>query len=251
LSTAADLAAGAEDPYGADPASVQRPAWLSLDRHSADVREHVRALLDVLRPALPEGAARSAVIAGYLHDAGKAHEIWQDAICRLAPADEAEAIGKGRPWAKSAVKGRLVFAGQAPFRHELASLLLADGPLRDILATSPDPDLTRYLVLAHHGKLRVQVRDPGDLAVLPPGEARQRTILGLKHGGTTDVPAILGCAPATLTVDLDQFGFGASHSWTRTVLALLDRYGPFILAYLEAVVRAADWRASGGKDLPR
>jgi hypothetical protein len=31
---------------------------------------------------------------------------------------------------------------------------------------------------------------------------------------------------------------------------LRDSYGPFILAYLETVVRIADWRASGGKDLP-
>ena len=57
----------------------------------------------------------------------------------------------------------LRFTGGVAFRHELASLLLIDGPLHGLLGSSPDPDLTRYLVLAHHGKLRVQVRDPGDL----------------------------------------------------------------------------------------
>ena len=67
----------------------------------------------------------------------------------------------------------------------------------------------------------------------------------------TDLPAILGQAPATLTVDLDQFEFGGDRSWTRTVLELRDKYGPFVLAYLETLVRVADWRASGGKDLPR
>ena len=69
----------------------------------------------------------------------------------------------GRPWAKSgttAKPGRLEFAGGQGFRHELASLLLLDGPLRGLLAASPDPDLTRYLVLAHHGRLRVRVNDP-------------------------------------------------------------------------------------------
>ncbi len=65
----------------------------------------------------------------------------------------------GEVWA---VTGRLGFAGGVPFRHELASLLLIDGPLRGLVDGAADPDLVRYLVLAHHGKLRVQVRDPAE-----------------------------------------------------------------------------------------
>ena len=42
----------------------------------------------------------------------------------------------------------------------------------------------------------------------------------------------------------------SDRSWTGTVGGLLDKYGPFILAYLETVVRMADWRASGGRELP-
>jgi CRISPR-associated endonuclease/helicase Cas3 len=254
LRTTAELAeiiSGVEDAYRDDCGSVEQRHWLSLDQHSQEVRDQAAALVKALKPDLPDGAARSAVVAGYLHDAGKAHEIWQDALCDLAAPEEKDEIAEGRPWAKSGGKGgRLEFAGGVAFRHELASLLLIDGPLHGLLADAPDPDLVRYLVLAHHGKLRAQVRDPGDLAVLPPGEAAEKKILGLEHRSTTQIPAILGQPAATLTVNLDQFELGGERSWTRTVLALRDRYGPFVLAYLETLVRVADWRASGGKDLP-
>ena len=52
------------------------------------------------------------------------------------------------------------------------------------------------------------------------------------------IPPLLGQPAAELTVDLDQFQLGGDRSWTRTVLGLRDRYGPFVLAYLET--RRAD-----------
>lgn len=246
LDAKADPPEGTEDSYGADSSNVQQPDWLSLDQHSQDVRRQAEKLLAAIGPVLPDDAAASAVTAAYLHDAGKAHHIWQDALCRLAPEGRQDEINAGRPWAKSGGEGQLVFGGGVKFRHELASLLLLDGPLSGLLDQAPDRDLARYLVLAHHGKLRVQVRDPGDLAVLEPGEASAAKILGLAHGAHADIPAMLGQPATPLTVDLDQFQLGGERSWTRTVLALRDRYGPFVLAYLEAIVRVADWRASAG-----
>ena len=82
----------------------------------------------------PDDAARTAVTAAYLHDVGKAHETWQDALCRLAPAEARTGVDAGRPWAKSGGTGRLRFDGGVAFRHELASLLMLDGPLRGLLA---------------------------------------------------------------------------------------------------------------------
>ena len=50
--------------------------------------------------------------------------------------------------------------------------------------------------------------------------------------------------------DLAPFRLDGEGTWQQTVRRLLARYGPFTLAYLETIVRIADWRASGGKDLP-
>jgi CRISPR-associated endonuclease/helicase Cas3 len=96
-------------------------------------------------------------------------------------------------------------------------------------------------VLAHHGKLRVQVRDPGDAAT--------DRLLGLQQGAVTDIPPMLGQPATQLTENLDQFPLGGDGAWTRTALGLRDRYGPFVLAYLETVVRIADWRSSAGLEM--
>jgi CRISPR-associated endonuclease/helicase Cas3 len=253
LDAKAEPAEGAGDRSAADSAIVRQRDWISLDQHSEQTRDQAKALLAALQPELPGEAARSAVAAAYLHDAGKAHPIWQNALCARAPDGRKAEIEAHRPWAKSDSDGRLLFEDGVEFRHELASLLILDGPLRELLSEAPDPDLARYLVLAHHGKLRVQVRDTADPAApgTAPGIADQNTILGLKHGATTGIPGMLGRPAATLTVDLDQFTFGGDRSWARTALNLLDRYGPFVLAYLETVVRIADWRASAGAEEAR
>jgi CRISPR-associated endonuclease/helicase Cas3 len=238
----ADPAKGAEDAYGDDSASIAQHRWVSLEQHSAETREHAGALLQVLAPDVPATTTDAVVAAAYGHDVGKSHKIWQDALCDLAPAERRTEIDAGRPWAKSGQTGRLEFAGGVRFRHELASLLMLGGPLRSLLADVTDTDLAQYLVLAHHGKLRVQVREPDD--------AEPGVLLGLEQDAAQSVPALLGQPGGELTVDLDQFTIGGDRSWTRTALALRDRYGPFILAYLETVVRVADWRASGGMEVP-
>jgi CRISPR-associated endonuclease/helicase Cas3 len=253
----------AEQEELAAPETAEDRRWQSLDEHSARVRDQAVALVDVLKPDISPEAARSVVVAGYLHDAGKAHPIWQDALCALAEDEDRPAIESGRPWAKSGGKGgRLEFAGGVSFRHELGSLLLIDGPFRRLLAEAPDEDLVRFGVLAHHGILRMRVSDPEhaepEHADSEPVESGQRVIRGLVHGATTAIPPMLGQPATRLTVDLAQFGAAGDDdsgdddggAWTKTARGLLARYGPFRLAYLETLVRMADWRASAGVDLP-
>jgi CRISPR-associated endonuclease/helicase Cas3 len=234
-----DPAAGAEEAYQQDDGSVAQRRWLPLDQHSRDVQDQARALLGAIRPALPDGVAEAVVRAGYVHDAGKVHEVWQEALCRLAPPEQREQLSKDWPWAKSAENGRLRYRDGVKFRHELVSMMLLDGPLREQLNGIDDPDLVRYLVLAHHGKLRMQVREPD--------QRDEKVLLGLRDGEAVPVDNLLDCT-GELVVDLDQFQLGSERSWTRTAVALRDRYGPFVLAYLETLVRIADWRASAGME---
>jgi CRISPR-associated endonuclease/helicase Cas3 len=231
-----DPTAGAEDAYRQDDTSVSQREWLSLQQHSEDARREAEELLHRISPDVPAEAKAAVALAAYVHDAGKSHHTWQDALCALATEEEREFVGAKGPWAKSRSDGELRFEGGVAFRHELASLLFLDGPLRPLLDGTPQPDLVRYLVLAHHGKLRVQVRGISDVD--------GKVLLGLRHGESVAVPGILRQAPAELTVELGQFELGNERSWTRAVLRLRDRYGPFVLAYLETLVRMADWRAS-------
>lgn len=122
---------------------------------------------------------------------------------------------------------------------------------QEILALDADRfNLLAYLVCTHHGKVRLAWHAcPADQAA---ADEKPR-IRGIRDGDTLP-PLVLAAADSTLhelpevLLDLAPAAAGLNPrtgaGWTERVLSLLDRHGPFALAWLEALLRAADQRAS-------
>ncbi len=228
----AAIAAGQNvERYNGDHRSYQnRP--VDLADHLGHVESEACKLATLLE--LPPGEIEAVARAGRWHDAGKAHPVFQ---ATMHDCEVEEAGGKNPLLAKSASRRR---HARLHFRHELASMLawLIQRP------DEPDADLIAYLIAAHHGKVRMSLRAIPDEKGPVDG---QRYARGVWEGDS--LPAIqLGAEqiPGTsLRLDLMELGEGEmGPSWTDRTQRLLEQYGPFHLAWLEALVRIADWRAS-------
>lgn len=232
-----------EEAVGDDPITYATRQWVALRRHLEEVEASVRSLFAGLNPTgLSAAQQEAAALAGRFHDLGKAHPVFQDALVQLAGEDELAEVERGRPWAKSASTGRARYQRRA-FRHELASALVLLQGGATALDDNAETDLVVYLVAAHHGRIRIGIR-----AV--PDDGADGYVLGIAEGD--DMPAVEipgGLVPAS-SLSLGPVRLGrspqGSPSWSERALALRDRpdLGPFRLAFLEAAVRLADWRAS-------
>jgi CRISPR-associated endonuclease/helicase Cas3 len=156
------------------------------------------------------------------------------------------------------------WAGHVAFRpglrHEAASALAMWRRYRD--GTASYPALAVYLAAAHHGKVRTVLRSITDTGGDVLGVPR---VPGAIHVDGSPWPMDFSVAKdgAEGQWEGDSF-FLTGAGWTGLVSDLLGpwrpddsphsavvpnseprRLGPFALAYLEALVRAADWRASG------
>jgi CRISPR-associated endonuclease/helicase Cas3 len=110
-------------------------------------------------------------------------------------------------------------------------------------------NLLVYLVCTHHGKVRLAWHaSPTDQA-----SAGSAQIRGVRDGDFLPAIALSGTDDSIIelppcALDLAPAGAGLNPrtgaGWTERVLDLLAHRGPFVLAWLEALLRAADQRAS-------
>jgi CRISPR-associated endonuclease/helicase Cas3 len=246
--------------------------WQSIDEHTGDVRAVFDAILATLPANTFTDAERDAMKHGIdWHDVGKNHPRWQNAAREaLAKAEIVdEKFGAKLPLGKFSLADspllldetgnhltddalkckvrKLQNAFRPGLAHEVASALAFRQSERQTGALrSPASLLAEYLVISHHGHVRKVLRDelPHHL-----GEAKDaETVRGVGDGDAIPPVAIngqqLGCA--AVSTDCRRMGRDAAgnESYTRGVLRLLAHYGPFRLAFLETLFRAADCRAS-------
>lgn len=248
--------------------------FVSLKQHSEDI---VTALKDFLKSLNGSGENFDQLPVAELersarwHDAGKAHPEFQAMLTNGNDAKQKEDL-----WAKSDGQktGYRYPADRRGFRHELVSALLA--------LQRDEAFLVAYLAACHHGKVRMTIQPrpteqaPSDRATdqsdsednkpnrqpeLKAGVAGpQRFALGVHEGdaipeidlgGGLEIGATrvsLACMELGGTLKVQMMDgiveLKADRSWTDRSVELLEHYGPFQLAFLEALIRVADWEAS-------
>ena len=186
------------------PASARPVPW---DDHTNDITRITSGIVEALH--LPNKLKEAVITAADLHDLGKKRELWQRSIGNPDPADWHAKPGKpaGQPrWRPRHI---------SPYRHELGSLLdVLDmgGPFRGRLDAMDDEmqDVVLHLIASHHGKARPHF--PSD-EVFDPSHSQAAA---------------------------DEAALDAMRRYAR----LQRRYGRWGLAYLESLLRAADWAAS-------
>jgi len=218
--------------------------WLSLAEHTNDVLAVVDDLSNALQ--LDEHTRHIFQITAFWHDVGKAHEVFQRMLRKIATCPDAATY-----WAKSDRSSG--GPTRRHFRHELASALAWLQSSDAASLNESEQSLVAYLIASHHGKVRVSLRALPDEDA-PPEEDRPFA-RGIWHRDplpAPDAPPIViegRELPRIAELDLRCMLLGETEgrpSWLSRVLAVRNNkeIGPFRLAWFEAIFRASDARAS-------
>lgn len=262
-----------------DAEDLSQTQWQTISFHVQEVARELARISEAI--AFEGGASNWAPVlslAARWHDVGKAHPGFQRAITgdgRPERPDLAKAPKSawGRVGMRHEVASMLalfdVLTRHAAPEHpaRLGSLAAlaggVEGPERDpsdpteveqeVLALSADAfDLVAYLVCAHHGKVRARLHGSAADQALPlrDGSPPLRGIYEGDRLPALTLPDAAGRASrlpeSHLSLDPASLGLSArtGRSWTERVDTLRRRHGVFALAYAEALLRAADVRAS-------
>lgn len=199
---------------------------VSLAEHCSDVKRIVEAFARGL--GLPDALIKDLALAAWLHDVGKADRRFQQ---MLVGGSEVRLAALDAPLAKSAApaldaavrreaRRRAGYPDQ--YRHELLSVAMVTRT-STALVEARDADLVLHLVGSHHGWCRPFAPFVDESKPIP---------VRLEHGDVV--------LEASTNHDLARLDSGiADRFWT-----LVRRYGWWGLAWLEAILRLADHRAS-------
>ena len=225
----------------------------TLAAHSREVKAKAENILQALNLSDLVEFASEISRAAHHHDLGKAHVIFQATVHKTGKETPLENLFFDIPLAKAKFGGN---HRRKKFRHELASALALIQRNRELSDDEKYTDLEIYLVAAHHGKVRLSIRAlPDEDKPFETNETGRKTFVDTKYARgiweNDELPKVdLGDGiefPKT-TLHLDALNLGRSEngetSWLERMINLRDEYGVFRLAYLEAVVRAADVQAS-------
>lgn len=207
--------------------------FIHLTEHATDVAQEMKTMKAALDDQALTIPWSELLTAARWHDVGKAHEVFQKMLTNpLPPNNPHKSDG---PWAKSDhKKGR---PDRKHFRHELASALA--------LLLHKESDLAAYLAAAHHGKVRLSIRSLPDEDVPPDARRFARGVWEGDELPGVDLGDGITTQAVSLTLSFMEMGEGlCGASWLERMIRLRDHYGPFKLAWMETLVRVADWRGT-------
>lgn len=220
------------DSFGGDNRSLTKIPVL-LANHLGNAADAAKSLCDIVKE---NNNADEVIRAARWHDVGKAHKVFQETMHHCPEALEGILAKSNCSWK----------AHSRPcFRHELVSALAWLAQHDDPNNPDSEIDLIAYLIAAHHGRVRMSLRAmPNETQ---PSSNELRFARGVWEGDRLPELSFDGeqSSKIELSLALMEIGEGEQgRSWTARTLGLLEQHGPFRLAWLETLVRLADWRAS-------